>query len=120
MRVPRGITLGNLEDWGDYHQCLGIREVTDASIIEGKFCFIDVPVGGNESLTLSKLPDWVDFNPGKLKVNNDTVKDIKRYNSEINMMFGTKEPNERQVIKIIIVIQMYHKYKYLKVFTKMA
>lgn len=104
LRIPRGIPLGNLEDWGDYHQCLGIRKETDASTIEGKFCFIDVPVRANEHLSLSKLPDWVDFNLDKLKVNNNTIKDLTQYNEEINTLFGTKEPNERQVTKIIIII----------------
>ncbi|XP_026315727.1 O-acyltransferase like protein-like [Hyposmocoma kahamanoa] len=94
LRIPRGITLGNLEDWGNYHQCLGIRKETDDSTIEGKFCFIDVPAGENNQLAVPELPDWADFNPIKLKVNNDTVKDIKRYNEDIKAMFGSKESSK--------------------------
>lgn len=95
LNLPRGVSLGNLEDWGNYHQCLGIRKKTDDSTIEGKFCFIDVPVFQNEQLPPPELPDWVDFNPMKLKVNNDTVKDIERYNEGFKIMFGAKERNKR-------------------------
>ncbi|XP_045447856.1 nose resistant to fluoxetine protein 6-like [Melitaea cinxia] len=43
-KIPNGILLGNLADFGNYHQCLGIDHLTDDLHIEGKYCMIRVPL----------------------------------------------------------------------------
>ncbi|XP_026315721.1 uncharacterized protein LOC113227063 [Hyposmocoma kahamanoa] len=48
LRLPRGVTQGNLLDLGNYHQCLGINKEVEHMTIKGKYCRISV--GLNEEL----------------------------------------------------------------------
>lgn len=42
IRLPRGVTQGNLLDLGNYHQCLGINKDVEHMTIEGKYCRFSV------------------------------------------------------------------------------
>ncbi|XP_050561859.1 nose resistant to fluoxetine protein 6-like [Spodoptera frugiperda] len=65
IRTPRGILTGGVLDLGNYHQCLGIRKQIPSSVVEGKYCMINVPLDQDwPSLpTTPSLPDitWPDI-----------------------------------------------------------
>lgn len=48
LRLPKGVTQGNLLDLGNYQQCLGINKKIEHMTIKGKYCRISV--GLNEDL----------------------------------------------------------------------
>ncbi|KAH9644128.1 hypothetical protein HF086_015458 [Spodoptera exigua] len=65
IRTPRGILTGGTLDLGNYHQCLGIHKETPKSVVEGKYCMINVPLDQDwPSLpSTPSLPDitWPDI-----------------------------------------------------------
>jgi hypothetical protein len=44
IRIPRGITLGNFVDMGNYYQCLAINKQALDMTVEGKYCAIHIPL----------------------------------------------------------------------------
>ncbi|CAK1600713.1 unnamed protein product [Parnassius mnemosyne] len=60
LRIPKGITLGNTIELGNYYQCLGIKEnVTDMNI-QGKYCMIQMTLNQDQLtqfLSTSQLPE---------------------------------------------------------------
>ncbi|PZC80938.1 hypothetical protein B5X24_HaOG213707 [Helicoverpa armigera] len=47
FRTPRGILTGNVMDFGNYHQCLRINQEIPGSVVEGKYCMINLPLNQN-------------------------------------------------------------------------
>lgn len=43
-KPPSGILQGNLNDLGDYFQCLGIDQFVENYDIKGKYCRVTVPL----------------------------------------------------------------------------
>ncbi|VVD05419.1 unnamed protein product [Leptidea sinapis] len=47
-KIPNGIMSGNLIDYGDYHQCLGINNSINGMMIAGKHCTLKIPFLQND------------------------------------------------------------------------
>ncbi|XP_073949765.1 nose resistant to fluoxetine protein 6-like [Choristoneura fumiferana] len=98
LRTPRGILQGNLVDYGNYHECIDISENFEPSVIEGKYCMINVPIVHDLELpTLPKWPEewpefpWPELIP-KTKQHRQMVRNIKTVQArtkQYNQMFGT-------------------------------
>ncbi|XP_049886584.1 nose resistant to fluoxetine protein 6-like [Pectinophora gossypiella] len=56
-KIPTGIALGNINDFGDYYQCLSIEGTVQEMVVQGKYCAILVPLQ-QEPIDWSKVPDW--------------------------------------------------------------
>lgn len=52
-RFPSGFLTGNLNDLGDYHQCLAISHDINSMAIQGKYCMIAVPL---QEIVLPEFP----------------------------------------------------------------
>ncbi|XP_073955792.1 nose resistant to fluoxetine protein 6-like [Choristoneura fumiferana] len=52
-RFPSGFLTGNLNDLGDYHQCLAIDQNVNDMEIQGKYCMVAVPL---QEIALPELP----------------------------------------------------------------
>ncbi|XP_041984262.1 O-acyltransferase like protein-like [Aricia agestis] len=44
LRIPRDIFSGSTTDYGNYWNCLAINELVEETPIEGKYCFVRIPV----------------------------------------------------------------------------
>ncbi|CAH2076901.1 unnamed protein product, partial [Iphiclides podalirius] len=67
IRFPRGFFQGNTEDFGNYHQCLGIDLPFEGTNVGGKYCVIRVPVSQDLDLPgLSAAADSIDLKSLKL------------------------------------------------------
>ncbi|XP_073949763.1 nose resistant to fluoxetine protein 6-like [Choristoneura fumiferana] len=99
LRTPRGILQGNLVDYGNYHECIDISENFEPSVIEGKYCMINVPIV-QDDLELPTLPKWPEEWPEfpwpelipKTKQYRQMVRNIKTVQArtkQYNQMFGT-------------------------------
>lgn len=58
-KVPSGILSLNTNDYGDYYECLNINKYVDDFHVEGKYCFIRVPI--QQTIT---MPTW--YNVAKM------------------------------------------------------
>lgn len=105
VRTPRGILTGNTQDLGNYYQCLGIKQEIPNSVVEGKYCMINVPL--EQIITESPdLPDssdlhWQDLlirklqhNSRRLDPNDKVVKSLNKYNdlkTSVDVVYGGLE-----------------------------
>lgn len=116
IRTPRGVLTGNLMDLGNYYQCLNINEEIPNSVIEGKYCLIDLPLNQTWP-SLPSLPDgwpegwpeswpedwpqlpWPDTNPRTLKLRAKLAQSLKQYYHQtfMNRMIGGAYENTRYV-----------------------
>ncbi|XP_045768649.1 nose resistant to fluoxetine protein 6-like [Maniola jurtina] len=55
MRIPRGLFMLGDTDLGNYHQCLGIAETKDDMNIEGKYCFLRIPLNQTFELPFDEV-----------------------------------------------------------------
>lgn len=107
IRTPRGILTGNTLDLGNYYQCLGINQEIPDSVVEGKYCLIEVPLEQNinwpELPILPDLPDWPDIpwpelpwdilNRNTSRISDKVLKGLKDFNivkAEIDAFIGGK------------------------------
>lgn len=56
IRVPKGLLTFNTVELGNYYQCLGIKELTPDSTIEGKHCSISIPLGQQLDIPWETIP----------------------------------------------------------------
>lgn len=84
LRIPKGILQGNLKDYGNYHQCLGIhQDVSEDMQIQGKFCLISVPV----NLNSRKNPQsTLEFDPSLLQLPLQTKRKLEERNMYLDKM----------------------------------
>ncbi|CAB3260984.1 unnamed protein product [Arctia plantaginis] len=85
-KIPNGISGGNLNDLGDYFQCLAINQDVGQQKIHGKYCMVGVPMGA-----LSVLPLWPAFT-GPWNVNDINFPDdvhLKSYVQQIANFTGS-------------------------------
>ncbi|KAI5639154.1 acyltransferase family domain-containing protein [Phthorimaea operculella] len=58
FRIPSGILTGNVNDLGDYHQCLRIDQQVESQQIQGKYCAITVPLQQQNPIQWPNFPEW--------------------------------------------------------------
>lgn len=57
--IPSGILEGNVNDLGNYHQCLNIDLLARGTQIQGKYCTILVPLSADGiSIDVPSIPDF--------------------------------------------------------------
>ncbi|XP_075974719.1 nose resistant to fluoxetine protein 6-like [Anticarsia gemmatalis] len=104
IRTPRGIITGNTLDLGNYYQCLGISKEIPDSVVEGKYCLVEVPL--NQNINWPELPEfpswpdipWPDFPWPELesrtsRLSDKVIKGLEDYNvrkSQIDAFVGGK------------------------------
>ncbi|KAF9798492.1 hypothetical protein SFRURICE_012520 [Spodoptera frugiperda] len=98
IRTPRSILTGGNLDLGNYHQCLGIRKQIPSSVVEGKYCMINVPLDQDwPSLpTTPSLPDitwpditWPPQNQRYLKWRENVAKKSSELRSNFLIVFDS-------------------------------
>lgn len=52
---------GNVNDLGDYFQCLSIDELVNDMQIQGKYCAITVPLNQENPITIPQIPSLPDI-----------------------------------------------------------
>lgn len=52
---------GNVNDLGDYYQCLSIDEFVNNWEIQGKYCAITVPLNQENPITIPQFPEFPEF-----------------------------------------------------------
>ncbi|XP_045483920.1 nose resistant to fluoxetine protein 6-like [Pieris rapae] len=52
-KIPSGILSTNINDYGDYYECLDINKVRHDIHLEGKYCFIRIPL-----MQTVTMPTW--------------------------------------------------------------
>ncbi|CAG9578992.1 unnamed protein product [Danaus chrysippus] len=84
LKIPKGILQGNLKEYGNYHQCLGIHEeVSEDMEIQGKFCLISVPVNSNSRINPQMT---LDFDPNLLQLPLQTKQKLEERNLYMDKM----------------------------------
>ncbi|CAH1646497.1 unnamed protein product [Spodoptera littoralis] len=102
IRVPRGVLTGNTLDLGNYHQCLGINQITDTNTeLQGKYCMIRVPM--NQSYHFPEDFEIPNFDPRLLQLDDETVATLKAYYASRQGMLAMSGifNDERVVFSII-------------------
>lgn len=79
FRIPQSIFKLNLQDWGNYHQCLEINHFHEDSMIEGKYCSIRLPFQQN-SVSIPDLSKWPDTILKRLQIDRNTEITLNKYN----------------------------------------
>lgn len=89
---------GNLNDFGDYYQCLGINEVIDQIEFQGKYCTITIPLDQNpitipELPVLPELPELPEI-PWPQPDNNtvNIAENYRRLQEYVHAITGSGEP----------------------------
>lgn len=97
-RIPRGILLGNLQDLGNYDQCLNINEYLDSINIQGKYCMTELPVTQNMLNRLRFLEQsYIDETIPDFHENNRNLFTSHDLNRRINPIFGIQGFDSRLV-----------------------
>ncbi|XP_052759590.1 nose resistant to fluoxetine protein 6-like isoform X1 [Galleria mellonella] len=81
-KIPSGILSGNVNDLGDYYQCLDINQHIKNMDVQGKYCTVTVPLD-----QVIQLPEWPDVNWPNITLpeiprpplDNETMRDIESY-----------------------------------------
>ncbi|KOB64845.1 Uncharacterized protein OBRU01_23542 [Operophtera brumata] len=60
-KIPSGIMTGNVNDLGDYYQCLSIDEFVNDWEIQGKYCAITIPLNQENPITIPQFPEFPEF-----------------------------------------------------------
>lgn len=119
-KIPSGIMTGNVNDLGDYFQCLGIDEFVNNMEIQGKYCAITVPLNQEDAINIPdrpSLPDITlppfisstapDVSPEEVEEDDDTIRVAKQYEAIRRYAYGISglgEPVEsRQVNRVYSV-----------------
>ncbi|XP_048480394.1 uncharacterized protein LOC105382199 [Plutella xylostella] len=90
IRVPKGLLTFNTVELGNYYQCLGIKEPTPDSIIEGKHCSISIPLGQQLDIPWETIPSHLSprLDPWRELVTNtslfteDYIEKINKFHAE--------------------------------------
>lgn len=76
-KLPSGILRGNIKQFGDFDQCIGIKSPKrqDGSLISGKYCLAELDVRLNDKQQYSEL-DWLIHAKDFMKSAMDDVSEI--------------------------------------------
>ncbi|KAJ0176877.1 hypothetical protein K1T71_008056 [Dendrolimus kikuchii] len=116
-KLPSGILKGNVNDFGDYHQCLDISHHINNMDIQGKYCTIILPLD-QELPSLPTWPEWPEWPewpdwpewPELPEIiwpepDNDTVQIVERFAAlrhNAHAIAGLGEPVDNRIFPMAI------------------
>ncbi|XP_068632599.1 nose resistant to fluoxetine protein 6-like [Battus philenor] len=107
-RIPRGILLGNMNDIGNYHQCLKINDNTDDINIQGKYCMVGITTNQNQirnnGLLLLQSMDSLDRIVNADGGTFENIKRFKKFQNGIQPLFGIRNLQARVIFTIIGIL----------------
>ncbi|XP_028032780.1 nose resistant to fluoxetine protein 6-like [Bombyx mandarina] len=98
-KIPSGILTGNVNDFGDYDECLGIHDYVEGMELQGKYCTVLVPWDQMPTNLPETLEDnWLQlFLTYQFRGISGMLEQNKGYAHEVSSIRGRIDPNEHTV-----------------------